>query len=431
LALFLWIFYGLLVNGHDLKIYTLQHAGVEALVERGTYDLQGSQTPELQNPGDIIYYADRKLAAKQPGQFTLGAIPYSVLRILGFSYKQNYLLCSAIVSWFTTGIALALSAAVLLHLVGNVWGYSRSAALITSLAMGLGQTGVAYVSVPHHDVIATFFLVLAFWGIERARLGESNFSVLGGFGIGLSLWCSMLAAPTAVGLCIYAIFTLQKRSHFLAGVFAGLLPLFAYNFYYFGNPLISANIAGGVRDTFFGISWPRFFIQVQEYLGVGQVSLAKYSPIAFLGILAPVLCRQGLVSGLIGVPLLLLHGAYIFNIETIGHCQYGPRYLLPVIPFLLLGVTTLWDHSTTWARRFVRGVLLIGLTSSIFINLLGAIGGTIYCDLPNWAVPAYLLKVSNEPRIFPTAALAASIGVALLGSAAGLLLSRRVRLKSL
>ena len=26
---------------------------------------------------------------------------------------------------------------------------------------------------------------------------------------------------------------------------------------------------------------------------------------------------------------------YIINIRTYGHCQYGPRYLIPVIPFLI------------------------------------------------------------------------------------------------
>src|SRR6266852_9028307 len=110
LFLFVWLAYGAAINSDNLVKFNLQQIGVEAIVERHQFYLEGSDVPELWPGGDVFLYQGHKYAAKQPGQFMAGAAAYWVLRGFGLRYKDNYLLTSALVTFFTTSLVLALSA---------------------------------------------------------------------------------------------------------------------------------------------------------------------------------------------------------------------------------------------------------------------------------------------------------------------------------
>ena len=120
LFLFVWSVYGVAINSANLNAFNLQQAGIEAMVERRQFSLEGSATPQFQikvyyydggRPfGDTFMYNGRQYAAKQPGQFMAGAIVYFFLRLLGLSYLSNYTLTSALVSFFTSSLATAAAA---------------------------------------------------------------------------------------------------------------------------------------------------------------------------------------------------------------------------------------------------------------------------------------------------------------------------------
>jgi len=80
LFLIVWIFFGLTINKSDLKAYSLQYAGVEAIVEYKTFQLGFSKVPNLKPKGDVFQYEGKTLAAKQPGQFVLGG--FTILPII-------------------------------------------------------------------------------------------------------------------------------------------------------------------------------------------------------------------------------------------------------------------------------------------------------------------------------------------------------------
>src|SRR5437016_10592334 len=109
LFLILWLVYGAAINSDNLVKFNLQQIGVEAMVERHQFYLEGSEVPELWPRGDVFFYQGHKYAAKQPGQFMAGAGVYWVLRGFGLRYKDNYLLTSALVTFFTTSLVLAAS----------------------------------------------------------------------------------------------------------------------------------------------------------------------------------------------------------------------------------------------------------------------------------------------------------------------------------
>src|SRR5258705_5442565 len=74
LLLSLWFFYGTAINSRNLEAFNLQQAGVEAMVERHQFSLQGSAEPRFQikdyfeggKPfGDNILYHGSHYAAEQ------------------------------------------------------------------------------------------------------------------------------------------------------------------------------------------------------------------------------------------------------------------------------------------------------------------------------------------------------------------------------
>ncbi len=102
-----------------ITAFNLQQAGIEAMVERRQFSLEGSSTPQLQikvyyngdSPfGDTFMYNGRQYAAKQPGQFMIGAVVYFFLRLLGLAYVNHYTLTSALVTFFTSSLVQAAAA---------------------------------------------------------------------------------------------------------------------------------------------------------------------------------------------------------------------------------------------------------------------------------------------------------------------------------
>ena len=75
-----------LTNSDNLVKFNLQQIGVEAMVERHQFYLEGSTAPQLWPQGDVFLFAGHKYAAKQPGQFMAGAAVYWVLRAFGLRW---------------------------------------------------------------------------------------------------------------------------------------------------------------------------------------------------------------------------------------------------------------------------------------------------------------------------------------------------------
>jgi hypothetical protein len=162
------------------------------------------------------------------------------------------------------------------------------------------------------------------------------------------------------------------------------------------------NLAGHYSDTFFRLEWANFVGKLSFYSRM--VSL--YVPIFWLGLIGlafyPASLRRE--KRLLSMMLLAL-ATYILNIEASGTCQYGPRYLLPAMPIVSLGLV---------GFGFLRGEtqkLLAGLTASVcfvascFINVIGAAHGAMLCDFPHSAVVKYLSEMlRGQMHSYPLAA---------------------------
>ncbi len=402
--------------------------GVDALVRYHTFTLGHSAYPLLIPLGDVFHVGDKTLAAKQPGQFVFGAIPYFALRMLGITYETNYDLAAALVTWLSAGLFAALALVLLDRMMWRFWGFSRTASLVAALAVGVASNWLCYAGIAHHDALAASLIVFALYAVELNRYRDNaqnkRLMLLAGGLLGLTVFTSMLPALIVLVLAVSVAWTRSLRSILWHGMgfAAGILPLLIYNTWYFRRPFVPANVAGNYSDTFFSFRTEQFLQHLNAYLGGGGLSLWKYAPglalgLAGLALLPPHLRRlRNLLAAAVAVHLF-----YLVNIETLGTCEYGPRYLLPVLPLLAPGVAALIDwrgmKTANTAKLLLAGALL---AYGFLVNLVGAIQGTMYCNLEEFALWQQIAGINHLPPghcpLFKYALLMAAAAIVAWGS---------------
>lgn len=413
LFLALWFTYGLLINSGNLNAFALQQAGVEAYVERGHFYLEGSRVPQLQVETviDAFSYRGHIYPAKQPGQFMAGACAYFPLYALGMSYAGNFLLTAALVTFLTASLVTAASAVAVFR-IARLFAADTSALfwpLFTAVSYGLATTILSYSGIAWHDTLATGYLTVALYLVvllTRSPDAPKRSTVLSagaGLFLGLTVTTSMLPFfPVAAVALYFAARRWRMLPAFLLGGLLGLAPLLVHNAVCFGNPLLLPNVAGNYSDTFFRPGWANFSGKVSFYARM----VTLYVPVFWLGLvglaLYPASLRREklLLSGMI-----LGLAAYILNIEANGTCQYGPRYLLPLMPLVGLGLTG-FSFLRGGTRKVLAGLAVSACSlASFFINLVGAAHGAMLCDFPHSAVVPYLLEMLHgRMRSYPLAA---------------------------
>lgn len=404
-ALFLlfWLTFGALTNARTQRDYNLQQMGVDAIVAHHTFSLGHSTAPHLQPLGDVFTYKGNTLAAKQPGQFVWGAIPYALLSAMGVTYERNYELAASLVTWLSAGLFAALALVLLYQMMWKLWGFSRVASLVGTLAAGVASHWLCYAGVAHHDILAASLIVFALYAIETNRYrygnGHRALAVLAGALLGLTIFTSMLPALIVLAVGIYVIATRPLRAAVWPGLgfLLGMLPLLAYNAWYFGSPLMPANVAGNYSDTFFSFRPELMLRHLNDYLGTGGVALWKYAPALAAG-LAGVwfLPRRLMRLRVLFVAAIAVHLFYLCNIETLGTCEYGPRYLLPILLLLAPGTAALIDLGGTASALYFK-LLAAGalLAYGFLVNLVGALQGTMYCTLDEFALWAQIGGINH------------------------------------
>ena len=415
LFLVLWLVYGSVINSSNLLEFDLQQIGVEAMVERGQFYLEGSSSAQLQPKGDVFDYRGHKYAAKQPGQFMAGSVVYFLLHKLGLSYVNHYLLTSALVTFFTTSLVLAASCVAFLRIASAMTATGRGLfwPVAATLSFGLGTSAFAYSGIAHHDALATGYLVIAFYFIfglsRRSPTTRASYqkSASAGLFLGLTITTSILPFYMVV-LCVLYFLSLRCRQltpMFLLGLLAGMLPLFIYDAVSFGNPLRLANIAGAsvFADTFWHFDPKNLGDKVVFYAR----ALVFYAPVVAVGLFGlsyypHQIKRNPEFLTLVGLPIVL--AAFVFNISSDGDCQFGPRYLLPAMPFACLGIAGYSYLSASSERRFATVAVVLAGTVSFVVNLVGALRGAMSCP---HGQNAFLTHVSSimrgEGRSYPLA----------------------------
>ncbi len=422
LFLFVWFACGITINSGNLQSFNLQQAGVEAMVERRQFSLEGSPTPPLQikvyvdgdRPfGDTFMYRGRQFAAKQPGQFMFGAVVYFVLHLFGLSYSSNYTLTAALVSLFTASLVTAV-ASVMVFRIAREFTRRESVAwpLLAAILHIFGTTTFAYSGFAYHDSLAAGYLIIAFYLIlllTRRRLhNRSPWVAAGaaGFLLGLTVTTSMLPFFAACVLAAYLLWQTKSAAVVIGGIL-GVTPLLIYNARSFGNPLLNSNMAGGYVDSFLRLDLHNSIDKLRFYL----FDITLYDPIVWLGLVGLAFYPRAMRrERFVIVAMLVAQLFQILNIETHGGCHYGPRFVLPVLPYAVLGLVGFSYLQSGWKQRLAAIAVVVVGAASVGINAVGALYGAMYCDVNLYAVwPAFeKLRTAGttylplmKPLVFP------------------------------
>jgi len=421
LLLSLWFFYGAIINSRNLEAFNLQHAGVEAIVERRQFSIEGSEQPRFQIKvyfdgdmpfGDTFLYNGRQYAAKQPGQFMAGALVYFFLRLFGFSYLNNYFLTSALVTFFTSSLVTAAAALAVFRTVREFTERDELLwPLASALSYALATTALVYSGITYHDALASGYLVIAFYLIVLLARHQPRSRAAGvvagaaGFLLGTAITTSMLPFfPT----CILAAYFLWLRRWdltpwALVGGFVGLAPLLFFNAVSFGNPLLTAYIAGGYPESF--LRWSPHNSLQKIGLYVWEITL--YVPIVWVGFLGLVGYPRSFRREVIAMLALFLAMAIqVLNIDSHGGCHYGPRFLLPVMPYACIGLAGCYYLRGRITRFLALASIGIAAATSFVVSFVGALYGAMYCETDIYAFWRYLEQMQNVVwREFPLASL--------------------------
>lgn len=277
----------------------------------------------------------------------------------------------------------------------------RRRALLLALVSLFGTTAFHYSTVIFSHVLAGLSAFVAFRLVVEDDDGAGRFRpVAAGLLAAGAVASDYLAAAATVAVALFALARLagRRRALFLAGLAAGGALLAGWQWAAFGAPWLTPyhfpSGAEGAADShapvlsgFFGMDRPRVGVILELLFGARR-GYFFHMPILLLALVGLVDAARGrcrredrppaLLSLAIFAAFLLFNGSMASEFLWTAGTSFGPRYLVPTIPFVAAGLAFLrWDRPAVRQAAVVMGAL------SLFVNLLGALFGP--SDLPSRA----------------------------------------------
>jgi hypothetical protein len=291
--------------------------------------------------------------------------------------------------WALGLIGAVLPAFVLLLLVRSVVeriepGYGTAAAV----ALGAGTLILPFATLFFSHVLSAMLAFAAFALLWRERAGPNRpvLVVAAGALAGFAVVTEYPLGLAAIVLGVYAMRrSLKRAAAYAAGFAAGIAPLVAYNAWAFGSPLHSSYTGAvaiqgdtgrdvvGLNDSgFFGIDPPDF--QIALDLLVANKGLITLAPILALGLVGLVLLhRRGhraeayVIASLFLVYLTYNSGYWL----PFGGGSPGPRFLIPVLPFLAVPLALAWKRWPATALALSAASVVLMATATVTLPLIG------------------------------------------------------------
>jgi hypothetical protein len=283
--------------------------------------------------------------------------------------------------WALTLIVAVIPAILLL--LGVRWAADRfepgfgTAAAIT---LGLGTIVMTFAAEYFSHVIAAALAFAAFLVLMKERDGPARARPLLAAGLlaGLAVTFEFQTGLAGIVLFVYALSRrtdwIPRASAYAGGTLLGALPMLAFNAWAFGNPLQLAygnavnfpgltghDVLGLNSHGFFGITAPRADAAV-DLLLAGR-GLLVLTPIVVMGVVGAVLMRRRGQRAEANVILAIAAVYFLYNAGywlPFGGGTPGPRFLVPALPFLALGLATAY-------RRLPALTLGLAIPSALFM----------------------------------------------------------------
>jgi len=378
-CLYLITFYGSISSIDEMS--TL--ATTESLVKRGSLAVDQMRwaarwTPAQEREGpDGNYYSKKGLG------IALALAPFYALGLLWPAVGLVTLVK-------LVGVVFSIGSVVLLADIVAKLGYGTRLALIIATIFAIATPAWPYSRTLYSEPVTAFLWLLALWAMLPARQHWS-WAIVSGSALGVSIlvktanipgvaafafWrAGLLAWPRLKALCrpreaLEPGWRLTGDSLWSATLFGLPLLFFAgaflwLNWLRFGSPLETGYGDGGEAFTFnYAVSLPALLFSPNKGLFI-------FAPALLVGLAGwPRFWRQHghLALLLLGLTLAnwLFYGAWF---RWTGGVAWGPRFLVPVIPFLLLPLAQVLARPS----RLVMAMLVAAILAGTGMNLTGAL----------------------------------------------------------
>jgi hypothetical protein len=301
----------------------------------------------------------------------------------------------ALATLVTVAIPSALLGVLIYLLLGRM-GYSRRVRALAVLVYGVATPALAYSAAFYSHQLAAILLFTAFAWIYTLRQHHPSTieSLALGALLGFTLVTELPTAPLVALLGLYAIWVIRRPGPLALLIVGGCLPLAIMGLYHnaiFGTPFTVAYLhhvnpdwkaqfgTGLLSANSFQIEtlWALTF---SAYRGLFFASPVLLAACVGFGLLARQADKRAewLVSLAIAVGLLFIYSS---TPDWHGGYSAGPRYLVPMLPFLvwpLAAVFAVIERQRPTVQRGLSGLIFILVLASIVATLSLAVGGQYY-----------------------------------------------------
>jgi hypothetical protein len=394
LAAYLLAYNGEVQASDELSMFCVTHS----LVTRGTTTTDAIRWMGLHQGA---YGPDGHLYSKYGLGTSLAAAPLVALARLPL-LDLGAVRTAALLNSFLT----ALAGLLLLWYVIQL-GYGEGIALAAGLLYGLATLAAAYSPSFFSEPLSALSLLAAGTLLLRFRTtARTRYALLAGAALGVALLTRIangLVVPLfgavllascrsgrSPGLRRWMVRSWRPALAFTLPLISGALVVAAYNLARFGDPLQTGYHA---LETFSN-PWLEGLVGLLFSPGKG---LFLYSPVLILAVASfPAFLRrhraEALLAGGIPAAYALLYASWF---AWHGGHAWGPRFLVPALPFLVLALVP----SLTWASQSPWRKLLVGVLA-LASGLVQVLGVAVRVDrffdmvMYDWGLPVY------DPRLF-------------------------------
>ena len=375
LGVFFLSLYLLTMGGHlDSPDEELMFQVTRSLAERGSMDISDTGVAE---PLTLTGTDGRTYVPYSPVSSVLSVPLYKVGQGLAAVLPRRY---SDVATRFAVGLRdpiISALAGVVFYALAVELGYGAAVAVLLTLAFGVATLVWPFSKYSFSEPVTGFFLLLSVFAAVRA-VGSTHvgWSALSGIALGLAVGSKATAAFAAPALLMYlaaaASPSLRMRARRVVPFVLILgLPATALAFVNatrFGNPLDTGYHIEGLIN----FSNP---VGIAGLLVSPSKSLFLYAPVALVGLVGLIqLSRRlpweaGLFFWLVASHVVF-HGLLAI---WPGDAGWGPRYLVPIVPFIVLpaGAALVWTRGIV--RRVCWGSFGVLFELGVIINLGGVL----------------------------------------------------------
>ena len=317
------------------------------------------------------------------------------LQLPGVGLAQGALLLNPILTALTMG---------LVYLLAIRWGFSDRAGAATAvsfscgtLAWHYGQTLYTEPSAALAWVGAAYLLMMA-----SASPGGIGWIAVAGDLVGLSAGASYAYVVAVPVFGIYLALQIKQSSGrswmrlvaFGVGCLAGLMVWPLANQLRFGNWLGTGYSLQTETLRLAGAATRLYGLVLSPYRGlIWYVPLALVTPLGYFALYRR-RSREGLLCA--GLTLAVI-GIYSFWTVWWGAVNWGPRYLVPLMPFLCLGLAPIWEWMFDRRRsRLLRGAFGALVVLSVGVQIVSVLTNYVPYDFENWQRYSQLL-IADAP----------------------------------